>query len=158
MGSKDAISNLIQILHFSWENSKHIYRNWIIKLLWGKWDPVICDWVITGSGNGLSPDQRQASTWTNGDLSIVGSETNLAEIQTKIRIFIKKTLLKNNSNFCSSLNMLIHFHWRQIYSNVCTGPCEITMHSIFMFLLVWWDIKTRWIIANFFLNILRVTI
>ena len=29
------------------------------------------NWVIIGSGNGLSPDRRQAITWTNADLFIV---------------------------------------------------------------------------------------
>ena len=42
---------------------------------------LVGEWVIIGSGNGLSPDGLQAITWTNGAfLSIGFLGTNLSEI------------------------------------------------------------------------------
>ena len=39
------------------------------------------NWVITGSGNGLAPNRRQAITWTNDDLLSIGpSEINFSGI------------------------------------------------------------------------------
>ena len=46
------------------------------------------NWVNISSGNGLSPLQRQAITWTNADLLLVGPlETNFSEIWIKIHVF-----------------------------------------------------------------------
>ena len=48
--------------------------------------PVNC--VIIGSGNGLSPERRQATIWTNADIfSIRPLGTNFGEIQIKIQNF-----------------------------------------------------------------------
>ena len=33
---------------------------------------ALVNWVSIGSGNGLSPIQRQAITWTNGGLLLIG--------------------------------------------------------------------------------------
>ena len=42
-------------------------------------------WVIIGAGNGLAPGRRQAITWTNDDLFLIGSQgTHFCEILIKI--------------------------------------------------------------------------
>ena len=44
--------------------------------------------VIIGSDNGLSPIQRQAITWTNADLLLIGPlGTNFSEIGIKMQNF-----------------------------------------------------------------------
>ena len=44
------------------------------------------NWVSIGSGNGLSPVQCQAITWTNAGLLLIGLlGTNFSEIQIKIK-------------------------------------------------------------------------
>ena len=46
------------------------------------------NWVIIGSGNGLSPVRRQAITWTNADLLLIGPfGTNFNEIRIEIQNF-----------------------------------------------------------------------
>ena len=92
------------------------------KVLWAKvtlihWGRVmhICGskLTITGSDNGLSPDQRQAFIWTNDGISLIGPlGTNLSEILIKIHTFsFKKMHLKMSSGkrrpFCLGLNVLI---------------------------------------------------
>ena len=54
------------------------------------------NWVITGSGNGLSPVRCQAITWPNADLLSIGlSATNLSEIWIKMQnLSFMKTHLK----------------------------------------------------------------
>ena len=56
--------------------------------------------VSTGSGNGLSPLQRQAITWTNASLSIGLLGTNFSEILIGILSFsFKKMHLKLSSAY-----------------------------------------------------------
>ena len=55
--------------------------------------------TIIGSDNGMSPDRRQAITWTNAGISLIGhSGTNFSEILIKIHTFsLKKMHLKMSS-------------------------------------------------------------
>ena len=49
---------------------------------------ALANWVINGSGNGLSPVRHQAITWTNADiLSIRPLGTNFTEIRITIHNF-----------------------------------------------------------------------
>ena len=53
--------------------------------------------IIIGSDNGLSPGRRQAITWTNAGILLIGPlETNVNEISIEIHAFsFKKFHLKN---------------------------------------------------------------
>ena len=75
------------------------------------------NWFIIGSSNGLSPDRRQAITWTNADLLIIGPlGTNFSEIGIKIQKF---SLMKMHLNvsimkwwpFCPGANELREDFW-----------------------------------------------
>ena len=72
----------------------------------------IDDLTITGSDNGLSSDPRQAITWTNARILLIGPlGTNFSEILIKIQTFsFRKMHLKTSSvkrrPFCFSLNVL----------------------------------------------------
>ena len=57
---------------------------------------VSMDWAIIGSGNGLSPIQRQAITWTNAALLWIGLlGSNFCEFLIEILSFpFKKMHLK----------------------------------------------------------------
>ena len=76
---------------------------------------------IIGSDNGLSPDRRQAITWTNaGILLIEPLETNFSEILIKIHTFsFKKMHLKTLSvkwrPFCFSLIVLMESHCVSVF-------------------------------------------
>ena len=69
--------------------------------------------TIIGSDNGLSPDRRQATIWTNAGLLLIGLlGTNFSEILIEIPAFsFKKLRLKVPSAkrrpFCLGLNVLI---------------------------------------------------
>ena len=84
---------------------------------WG-WVTHICVDILTiiGSDNGLSPDQRQAITWTNvGILLIRPLGTNFSEMLIEIHTFlVKKIHFKMSSGkwrlFCLGLNVLSK-HW-----------------------------------------------
>ena len=56
-------------------------------------DACLCQWVITGSGNGLSPVRRQAITWTNADLLSI--EPLGANNEIKNYSFIHKNIFEN---------------------------------------------------------------
>ena len=70
---------------------------------------------IIGSDNGLSPDRRQASIWTNAWISLIGHlGTIFSEILIRIQTFsFKKMCLKTSSAewrpLCLGLNVLIMF-------------------------------------------------
>ena len=71
--------------------------------------------TITGSGNGLSPERRQANIWTNAGILLIGTlGTNFSEILSEIHTFeFKKMHLKTSSAkrrpFCLGLNVLTQF-------------------------------------------------
>ena len=67
--------------------------------------------TIIGSDNGLSPGRRQAITWTNAGILLIGPlETNFSEMLIEIHTFsFKKIHLKMSGKwrpFCLGLNVL----------------------------------------------------
>ena len=70
------------------------------------------NWAIIGSDNGLSPVRRQAITWTNAGILLIGPlGTNFSDILIEIQTFsFKKLHLKTSSAkwrlFCLVLNEL----------------------------------------------------
>ena len=90
------------------------------------------NWVIIGSGNGLSPDRRQAITWTNADLLSIGLlGTYFSEIWIGILSFsFKKMQLKMLSAKMSAIlsrgrwvNGLVPSWWQAItWTNVDLIP------------------------------------
>ena len=98
--------------------------------------------TIIGSGNGLSPDRRQAIIWTNAGILLIGPlGTNFSEILIKILTFsFNKMRLKVSSAkrrpFCLGLSVLMApFHtalsildtvglftsalWYRLSGNIC---------------------------------------
>ena len=80
---------------------------------WGRVTHIcVSKLTITGSDNGLSPDQRQAIIWTNAGLLLIGPlGTNFNEILIEILTFsFKRMRLKVSSAkrrpFCLGLNVL----------------------------------------------------
>ena len=65
--------------------------------------------TITGSDNGLSPDQRQAIIWTIAGILLIGPlGTNFSEILIEIPTFLFKKVswkcrLRNIGHFVSAL-------------------------------------------------------
>ena len=94
--------------------------------------------TITGSDNGLSPDQRQAIIWTNVGILLIGPlGTNFSEVLIEIHTFsFKKIHLKMSSGkwrpFCLGLNVLKQHRiiaWMSNYIhikpwNVIDHPCQ----------------------------------
>ena len=81
---------------------------------WGRVTHIcVGNLTIIGSDNGLSPDRRQAITWTNAGILIIGPlETNSSEISIKIQTcsFTKmhlKTSSAKRRPSCFSLNVLM---------------------------------------------------
>ena len=81
---------------------------------WGRVTHICVDNLsIIGSDNGLSPGRRQAITWTNVGILLIGPlRTNFTEMVIEIHTFsFKKILLKVSSGkwrpFCLGLNVLI---------------------------------------------------
>ena len=123
------------------------------------------NWVIIGSGNGLSPVRRQAITWTNADLlSIRPLGTNFSVIRIKIQNFsFTKMHLKLSSAkwrpFCpggdelkSPRGKYIHTGWQQqLYSGYIQAKiltrshamCFISQHRCWFFTLWSW-LKWNW--------------
>ena len=82
--------------------------------------------TIIGSDNGLSPGRRQAITWTNVGILLIGLlGTNFNEMLIDIHTFsFKKMHLKMSSGkwrpFCLGLNVLIiHFYICIYQAHVC---------------------------------------
>ena len=83
--------------------------------------------TINGSDNGLSPDRRQAITWTNVGILLIGPlGTNFSEMLIEIHTFsFKKIHFKMSSGkwrpFCLGLNVLrihsantVHYHYNAV--------------------------------------------
>ena len=80
---------------------------------WGRVTHIcVGNLTIIGSGNGLSPDRRQAITWTNVGILLIGPlGTNFSEMLIEIHTFsFKKIHWKMSSGkwrpFCLGLNVL----------------------------------------------------
>ena len=85
---------------------------------WGRVTHIcVGNLTITGSGNGLSPGRRQATTWTNIGILLIGPlGTNFSEMLIEIHTFsFKKIHLKMPSGkwrpFCLGLNVLMKHYW-----------------------------------------------
>ena len=89
---------------------------WTYILILTHWGRVTHIWIskltIIGSDNGLSPGRRQAITWTNVGILLIGPlGTNFSEMLIEIHtISFKKIHLKMSSGkwrpFCLGLNVL----------------------------------------------------
>ena len=80
----------------------------------------VCNLVVIGSGNGLSPGQRQANIWTNAGILLTGPlGTHLSEIFIDIHTFsFKKLHLKRL------------WYMEQVHSVICKiGLLFITLLS-----------------------------
>ena len=67
---------------------------------WGRVTHIcVSNLAIIGSDNGLSPDRRQASIWTNAGILLIGPlGTNFSEILIEIlKVSFKKMRLKVSS-------------------------------------------------------------
>ena len=99
----------------------------VVQIVMYVWTMLITHWgrvthicvsklTIIGSDNGLSPDRRQASIWTNAGILLIGPlGTNFSEISIEILTFsFKKMRLKVSSAkrrpFCLGLNVLTHLY------------------------------------------------
>ena len=105
------------------------------------WGPVthICvgKLFIIGADNGLSPDRRQAITWTNvGKLLIGPLGTNFSEMLIEIHTFLfKKIYLKMSSGkwlpFCLGFNVLNMFLALYLPINTWTlEPYSLLKHRL----------------------------
>ena len=84
---------------------------------WGRVTHIcVCNLTIIGSDNGLSPGRRQAITWTNVGILLIGPlGTNFSEMLIEIHTFsYKKIHLKMSSGkwrpFCLGLNVCLYSH------------------------------------------------
>ena len=90
--------------------------------------------TIIGSDNGLSPGRRQAITWTNAGILLIGPfGTNFSEISIKILTFsLTKIRLKVSSAkwrpFCLGLNVL---KWEAIVSAIDLYD-DVVLHYTFI--------------------------
>ena len=108
---RDAISQTPFSNAFSWMK---MYELWLTH--WGRVTHIcVGNLTIIGSDNGLSPGRRQAITWTNVGILLIGPlGTNFSEILSEIHTFsFKKMRLKVSSAkwrpCCLGLNVL-KFH------------------------------------------------
>ena len=96
--------------------------------------------TIIGSDNGLSPGRRQAITWTNVGILLIGPlGTNFSEMLIKIHTFsFEKIHLKMSSGkwrpFCLGLNVLMmkSQHLHIVADNVLVASCyqQATSHYL----------------------------
>ena len=103
--------------------------------------------TIIGSDNGLSPGRRQAITWTNVGILLIGPiGTNFSEMLIEIHTFsFKKIHLKMSSGkwrpFCFGLNVLS----RGTVDNIKFGT--LRFHQMWEWaIVVWrWEGTRKWI-------------
>ena len=90
--------------------------------------------TIIGSDNGLSPGRRQAITWTNVGILLIGPlGTNFSEMLIKIHTFsLKEINLKMSSGnwrpFCLGLNVLSDWGANELYR--VTYICDTFLLSL----------------------------
>ena len=109
---------------------------------WGRVTHIcVGNLTIIGSDNGLSPGRRQAITWTNVGVLLIGPlGTNFSEMLIEIHTFsFKKIHLKMSSGkwwpFCLGLNVLTYWglvmsygikwlgqHWFRWMLGACSSP------------------------------------
>ena len=101
-----------------------LHCNWSLLTHWGRVTHIcVGNLTIIGSDNGLSPGRRQAISWTNDGILLIGPlGTNFSEILMEILTFLFTKMRSKVSSatrrpFCLGLNMLI-YPWR--YTNCCS--------------------------------------
>ena len=103
-------------------------KSWARKELthWGRMTHIcVSNLTIIGSDNGLSPGRRQAITWTNVGILLIGPlGTNFSEMLIEIHTFsFKKIHLKMSSGkwqpFCLGLNVLSRWAWWRLQVILC---------------------------------------
>ena len=107
---------------------------------WGRVTHIcVGNLTIIGSDNGWSPGRRQAITWTNVGILLIGPiGTNFSEMLIEIHTFsFNKIHLKMSSGrwrpFCLGLNVLINEA-----NKTCTTAVKcVNSHSILGFLWRW---------------------
>ena len=86
------------------------------------------NWVIIGSGNGLSLIRRQVITWTNVDVLLIGLQWNFNQ-NSNIK---KKIHLKWSSTkwcpFCLGLSVLVFIFWIVLMKYICIC-CHFSVSS-----------------------------
>ena len=116
----------------------HVHQIFITSCTWFR-RGVLCDrgFTIIGSDNGLSPGRRQAITWTNVGILLIGPlGTNFSEMLIEIHTFsFKKIHLKMSSGkwqpFCLSLNVFMYDRGRTVSWNNYFGQVAY-IHYYFM--------------------------
>ena len=98
---------------------------------WGRVTHIcVGNLTIIVSDNGLSPGRRQAITWTNAGILLIGPlGTNFSEMLIEIHTFsFKKIHLKMSSGkwrpFCLGLNVLISCHSADLQSLTVMFPSQ----------------------------------
>ena len=118
--------------------------------VWGRVTHICgSDLSIIGSDNGLSPGWRQAITWTNAGILLLGSlRTNFNEIFIEIHmISVKKIHLKMSSGKWRPFCLLTHCGLVTLH-----GDIELSQYWLMWWLVAWrhyaiirTDINLSWI-------------
>ena len=105
---------------------------------WGRVTHIcVGNLTIIGSDNGLSPGRRQAITWTNVGILLIGPlGTNFSEMLIEIHSFsFKKIYLKMSSGkwwpFCLGLNVLMGLLGRFLADRPQVQDARTTSHKEF---------------------------
>ena len=99
------------------------------------------NWVCIGSGNGLSPNRRQAITWTRADLLLIGRNTLQWNSNQNTERFIAKNAFGNvcemaailsrkrwvNEAMCTNLDRLSYLWYGSMFHEICTY-CRALTH------------------------------
>ena len=119
--------------------------------------------TIIGSDNGLSPGRRQAITWTNVGILLIGPlRTNFSEMLIEIHTFpFKKIHLKMSSGkwwpFCLGLNVLIAIyvhmstHNKESLTQRCRRSTNVQLCLMLMYIIhiVWvWMGNMRYLLRK----------
>ena len=121
---------------------------------WGRVTHIcVGNLTIIGSDNGLSPNRRQAITWINVGILLIGPlETNFSEMLIEIHTFsFKKIHLKMSSGkwrpFCLGLNVLSYNRIPKdsarkfrdiIWDDISSGTHSITNYIKYIMFQMWW--------------------
>ena len=114
-------SGIIQLLNPISPQSNQLWRHRSINH-WGRVTHIcIGNLAIIGSDNGLSPGRRQAITWTNVGILLIGPlGTNFSEILIKIHAFsFKKMHLKNVIWRMAAI--LSRLQCVKVFDNICNS-------------------------------------
>ena len=105
---------------------------------WGRVTRIcVSNLTIIGSDNGLSPDRRQAITWTNAGILLIGPiGTNFREILIKIHTFSSKkihlkTLSAKQRPFCLGLKVLTWTNLSAVNSQWFEIPQHMSLWLLF---------------------------